>query len=386
MEKLRSGSLGVIVLAALLGTAWVPAAHADEYAVSVTGLGFEPQEVTMNVGDMAIWTNSDGMHNVVADDGSFMSGPPSSDQWEFSHTFHYGGVYTYHCEEHPTTETGTITVEGVFGDPFESGDTDAWSASTEPNLPNCNCYFSGDCVAPNGFCDWGVLTNEDTCIWRQNKPDGVPGAGCDVAYVGTWIAGICDGACAPSFAGSSLGREDQALIEAGIRLWAEALLRPAEAGGGPVDPDFAAKALALSFESPLAAWNLGRQVADLLAVAGVSEFADHFCHYEGHPEEVDPSLHPNLLDDPCRRFAARSAVAALLAELKAPGSSTKIISGLRSSCSDWREMFGPRCTGSTAIACLERRIADLAVFITTSRNSGPSLQEILGIPKWIESP
>lgn len=366
-------------LAILLWTAWVPVAGAGVHTVNVTALGFEPQSMTVQAGDSILWVNSGELHNVMADDGSFTSGPPSTDLWEFSHTFHQGGVYSYHCEAHPA-ETGTLTVEGFFGDRLESGDIDAWDENNLPETPNCNCYFSGDCAAPTGFCDWGVLTSEDTCIWRQNKPNSVPGAGCDVAYVGPWIGGICDGACSVPSLGSQLGWEDRALIEKGAWLWAEALLRPAEAGGGPVDPTLAEKALALDFYSPHAAMSLGRQVADLLVVAGVPGFADHFCHFEGHPGELDPNLYVNLAGDPCGRSATRGVVDALLAELNEPGSSTKIIAGLKSSCPNWREVFGPRCTGDTALACVEQRTANLAVFLTTARNSETFVQETFRKP------
>ncbi len=385
MKNLRNGLFEAIGFVVLAGSLWASTAHAQDYPVTVTNLGFDPVDVTMVAGETAVWTNAEGTHNVVADDGSFASGPPSSDQWQFSHTFFEGGVYAYHCEEHPTTEMGTITVTGLFGDHFESGTTAAWDGAG-PGLPNCNCYFSGDCVAPNGFCDWGDLTSEDICLWRENKPNGVPGAGCDVAYSGPWIAGICDGTCSPSTAGSQLGSESRSLIEAGIQLWAEALLRPAESGGGPVDAGLAEKALELEFQSSEASMSLGRQVADLLVVAGVAGFGDHFCHFEGHPGDEDPSLYVNLVADPCRQRAARTAVAALLAELKVPGSSTKMIAEIEGYCCDWRRMFGPRCTGSSALTCVEKRIADLAVFLTTPRTQGASVPAILGMPEWLRHP
>ncbi|MEE8523876.1 MAG: plastocyanin/azurin family copper-binding protein [Thermoanaerobaculia bacterium] len=383
--KPRTNSSRAATVALLFAALWAPAAAAEVHTVNVVNFAFEPADLTIQVGDTVTWVNGGGLHNVAADDGNFLSGPPSTDLWIFSQTFNFGDVIPFHCDQHPILMTGTITVEGIFGDFFESGDADSWSSSTLDMLPGCSCYFSGDCAA--GFCDWGVLTNQDNCIWKQNKPNGVPGAGCDVAYVGPWIGGICDGICSASAQGSRLGWEERALIEEGTRLWAEALLQPAEAGGGPVDPKLAEQAQALAFKTPDAAFALGRQVADLLVVAGIPGFADHFCHFEGHPGELDPGLWVDLSNDPCRRVSARRAVDALLAELHEPGSGGRHLVNIRVACFDWQGMFAPRCAaGPDALACVAERIANLAVFLNTPRNFEAYLQEILAHPLSSEKP
>ena len=372
MRTLRTRSTGaampaptlILCLATLLCLA--SAATATEHVVTVSGSGFDPEDITIQGGDTITWTNDGGTHNVLADDASFTSGPPSSDAWEFSHILNEGGVYGYHCEQHPLAETGTITVEGIFGDRFEAGTHQAWDQAVVFEVPNCSCYFSGDC-AGSTFCDWGVLTNEDICFWRENKPDGVPGAGCDVAYDGPWIGGICDGICAASSSGSILGNEDVALIEEATRLWAAAILQPAAAGGGPIDPHLAKAAQELGFQQPNAGMAAGRQVADLLATVGVPEFAEHFCFFEGHPGDQNSDLWVDLSDDPCRLSAAWTAVEALLAELNEPGSCSEIVGEIEAFCPDWREMFGPRCTGDDALTCIEERIADLATFLVTPK-------------------
>lgn len=368
MKKPTISSSGAATLALLLIALWPAAAAAEEHMVTVMDTIFTPDELDIQVGDTVTWTNTGGVHNVDADDGSFTSGPVSGDAWVFSQTFHEGGVVTYHCDNHPVLMTGTINIEGIFGDPFESGDSGAWSIS-QPVTPSCNCYFNGDCVGGE-FCNWGSLPVQDSCIWRENKPEGVPGAGCDLPHAGPWGLGICDGVCAPSSLGSLLGWEDETLIDEGIRIWAEAILGPAVAGGGPVDPVLAQRALELKLKSPTAAITLGRHVADLLAFAGSPGFAQHFCHFEGHPGDPDPGLFVDLSDDPCRRAAAWSAVEALIAELDVAGSCAKIVSGIALSCPDWREMFGPRCTGDDALSCVEQRIFDLGVFLGTPRSFG----------------
>ena len=137
-------------------------AIADEHIVNIVGLTFDPADLTIEVGDTVTWVNDGGVHNVVGD--GFTSGPPSNDLWTYSYTFHHGGDYPYVCEVHEDAGmVGTVTVEGIFGDPFESGDTMAWSDTT-PLRPSCTCYFSGDCVS-GSFCDYGPggFPVEDIC-------------------------------------------------------------------------------------------------------------------------------------------------------------------------------------------------------------------------------
>jgi hypothetical protein len=125
----------------------------------------------------------------------------------------------------------------VFDDSFESGDTGAWSSTEPPLLQNCNCYFSNDCTGGH-FCFWGPAGpfTEDICGWRVPKPNGTPGVGCDADHDGPWGA-ICDGYCTPTSAGSPVGWEDPTLVAEAVRLWGEAMLAPAAAGGGPIDPE-----------------------------------------------------------------------------------------------------------------------------------------------------
>lgn len=349
-------------LALVLGA---PPLQAAEHTVNISGTSFVPADLDVEVGDTVTWVNDGGLHNVNALDASFTSGPPSTDMWTFSHTFNEGGVYDYQCDEHVALGmTGTVTVEGIFGDGLESGDTEAWS-SVEPVFPSCNCYFSPDCPNELPFCDWGNLTQEDICTWRENKPTK-PGTGCDLPHFGDWTAGICDGICAPAESGSIVGREDPAVVAQGARLWAEALLIPAEAGGGPVDPKLAEQATSLPFSSDTAAIVLGRQIADLLIVAGIPEFYEHFCDYEAHAGHQDPGKFVDLSNDLCRSKAAWMAVDALLAELETPGSGRQMLDELPLFCSGWRSMFEPRCpAGPDALDCLGRRIADTAVYLTT---------------------
>lgn len=144
----------------------------------------------------------------------------------------------------------------IFQDGFEIGTAGRWSEVQPPIVMVCNCYFSGDCMG--GFCDYGILTEEDNCTFALPKPLGVPAAGCDVDFPGPWELGICDGRCVPSDFGSSLGGADPAVLAEGVLLWSEAVLRPAESGGGPVDPELAAEALALPIGEEQSIIQIGR--------------------------------------------------------------------------------------------------------------------------------
>ena len=359
----------LILVTALLVLWTAGAATAAEHIVQTNGLVFEPADLTIQVGDTVTWINADnGLHNVVADDGSFTSGEPSTASWQYSYTFHTGGSWGYSCEVHAAQGmTGTVTVEGIFGDSLESGDSNAWT-ETSSILPNCHCYFSGDCAGANEFCNWGTLTQEDNCYWRENKPNGVPGAGCDVDFPGTdWTSGICDGICTVSSLGSDLGLEDPDLLLRGIQLWAEALLRPAESGGGQVDAHFSDKAMALPFDSAQSAMVLGRQIGDMLGAAGIGGIDVQYCHHESHPGEDSP-ITPDTSEDPCLQAAGRLSIDALVMEIYQNGGALTVLDGLRTVCTAdrWQELFTRRCpAGPDAIECFARRIGATAEFLST---------------------
>ena len=99
-------------LPAILGAALCLAAPAARAATTwiVTATGndmdtaqFTPKFLTIQVGDTVQWVNHDGIHNVVADDGSFVSGsvaPPEALVWPFNVTFTKTGTNPYYCEIH----------------------------------------------------------------------------------------------------------------------------------------------------------------------------------------------------------------------------------------------------------------------------------------------
>lgn len=249
-----------------------------------------------------------------------------------------------------------------FLDGFEIGSAGRWTGTQPPSTPSCNCYFSGDCFA--GFCDYGSLPVEDTCTFAKPKPQAVPGAGCYEDHPGPFELGICDGFCTTSASGSTLGGLDPALLAEGALLWSEAVLRPAEAGGGPVDPVLAAAAMALPIGEENAVV-LGRQVASLVSETAGIGFYDYFCHFEA--DDPSPRWHVDLSGEKCRLTAGRLAAQALAAELEG-GDGAPILAGIPAFCPEGLPAFGATCAAATdALDCLDGRVRDLETFLTTPR-------------------
>ena len=78
--------------------------------VIMTNRSYDPQQVTIKVGDTVIWVNQDApKHDVVADNGEFKS--DLFDKGDtFSFTFTKAGTYPYHCSIHPGM-VGTVVVQ-----------------------------------------------------------------------------------------------------------------------------------------------------------------------------------------------------------------------------------------------------------------------------------
>lgn len=111
-----AGLCAVMLLLAVAAPAGVvhgarPAATAQ---VVLSGLTFQPDEITVTLGDTVEWENQGGFHTVTGDDGSFSSGDASSEPFKFKHTFTQVGAFKYHCEVHETLGmVGTVIVESA---------------------------------------------------------------------------------------------------------------------------------------------------------------------------------------------------------------------------------------------------------------------------------
>ncbi|MFQ5446524.1 MAG: lamin tail domain-containing protein, partial [Saprospiraceae bacterium] len=92
--------------------------QAQEDTVTLSGISFTPQNLTITAGETVLWDNTSGFHNVNGsltdypnNPEGFFSGQPASAPWSFSHTFTIPGTYDYQCDVHVSSGmTGTITV------------------------------------------------------------------------------------------------------------------------------------------------------------------------------------------------------------------------------------------------------------------------------------
>ena len=109
---MRKSTQGIALLLALLPGAGVEAATHD---VNVVNFAFSPRNLTIQAGDTVRWTNQGGVHNVVADDGSF-GNELSSAGWIFEVTFDEAGENPYFCEAHGGPDgsgmSGLVSVQG----------------------------------------------------------------------------------------------------------------------------------------------------------------------------------------------------------------------------------------------------------------------------------
>jgi plastocyanin len=84
--------------------------------VSIVDFVFQPQTVTINVGDQVTWTNGGPSgHTATSDTGVWDSGLLNVGQ-TFSFTFNTAGSFPYHCTIHPFM-LGTINVQGPTSTP-----------------------------------------------------------------------------------------------------------------------------------------------------------------------------------------------------------------------------------------------------------------------------
>jgi plastocyanin len=127
---------GVLLLGALFIGMLPLAASAAIVNVGGNSNGYAPQTLTIKLGDSVTFVNKGGVHNVVADDGSFRcargcdgdgkggNGNATSSNWVATVTFNKAGTVGYFCEIHGMPGQGmfgTITVQGPLPPPPPPG-------------------------------------------------------------------------------------------------------------------------------------------------------------------------------------------------------------------------------------------------------------------------
>jgi plastocyanin len=110
------------------------AAHAQARTFIVTAnedMTFTPAQLTVYQGDVVRFVNGGGLHNVRADDDSFicaldcnLHGAPSNQPWQVSRTFNRLGEIGYYCEQHGDLTSGMrgsiVVIDRIFVDGFDS--------------------------------------------------------------------------------------------------------------------------------------------------------------------------------------------------------------------------------------------------------------------------
>lgn len=95
------------------------------HEVAVSDYAFTPKQITVNVGDKVVWTNTQGSHNVNGTQTTFPTNPESFGNnvglnWTYEYTFNTPGTYNYQCDPHAGMGmTGTVTVNSATVDPLK---------------------------------------------------------------------------------------------------------------------------------------------------------------------------------------------------------------------------------------------------------------------------
>ena len=130
MENLRKrGSTVCLAAMWLVAAGLLPGSlHAATHSVSVVSFAFQPQTITVDVGDTVTWTNNSATFHTVTSgtgcvgDGLWDASLPGNGQ-TFSRTFPTPGTYPYFCIPHCLAfgMTGTVIVNGTVTLPAPAG-------------------------------------------------------------------------------------------------------------------------------------------------------------------------------------------------------------------------------------------------------------------------
>ncbi|HJT98306.1 MAG TPA: plastocyanin/azurin family copper-binding protein [Rhodanobacteraceae bacterium] len=124
-------AVAAAIILILLGTSRI--AGAAIYVVTANpDMTFTPESITIHQGDAIRFENAGGVHNVHADDDSFICAlncntntAPSDLPWSVVVRFNHLGTIGYYCDQHGNTTSGmrgSITViDRIFVDGFDDG-------------------------------------------------------------------------------------------------------------------------------------------------------------------------------------------------------------------------------------------------------------------------
>lgn len=109
MNSLRQTAIVCLSAFCCLAVAAAPQSHdnakqtpppvAAQATITVSNVKFEPRTLRVKAGTNVTWTNKEGAHTVVADNGAFESDTLAAGQ-SFSYKFTKPGKYPYYCTFH----------------------------------------------------------------------------------------------------------------------------------------------------------------------------------------------------------------------------------------------------------------------------------------------
>jgi len=105
--------VATVALGLLLSSA-EPAAAADSkpatHTVTISGVQFEPQSLTVRVGDTIVWVNRDPFPHTVTAVGKRFDSHEIAVGHSWTYRARKAGIFSYACTLHPTM-SGTLRVE-----------------------------------------------------------------------------------------------------------------------------------------------------------------------------------------------------------------------------------------------------------------------------------
>ena len=169
-----------IVLSILLLLAKLNSAQTFHY-IQVQNNYFSPADLTIQVGDTVRWINGidgGGIHNVIADDSSFTSGPPAF-PWIYDHVFTSEGIFPYYCSVHGgpggVGMSGVITVESPTNVKDNVLSPDIFELNQNypnPFNPSTTITWQSSVASHQTLKVFDVLGNEVTTLVDEYKPAG----------------------------------------------------------------------------------------------------------------------------------------------------------------------------------------------------------------------
>jgi plastocyanin len=120
-RRRSSFALPALAVAGALVLLIAAAAFADTKSISMMNIAYNPDSLTIHIGDKVAWKNSETglyppQHTATSDDGhTFDSGYLNPGQ-SFTFTFNQAGTFKFHCNVHDSMH-GTITVLGATTSP-----------------------------------------------------------------------------------------------------------------------------------------------------------------------------------------------------------------------------------------------------------------------------